>query len=92
MNNYEIMTASRDKDYDVNAGGYNRLPADSYAAIDKGEPKVTPAMRAVISGPTSALTGGEICFSKFCENMASPSMQLRLDLEAMESELIPEST
>ena len=64
-NHYEIMTASRDKDYDVNAGGYYRLPADSYAAIDMGKPEVTPAaMHAVISGPTSALTGGEIHFSK----------------------------
>ena len=30
---YEIMTASRDKDHDGNAGGYYRLPADSYAAV-----------------------------------------------------------
>ena len=43
---------------DVNACGYYRLPADSYAAIDTGEPEVTPAMHAVISGPTSARTGG----------------------------------
>ena len=35
-------------DYDVNACGYYRLPADSYAAIDMGEPEVTPAMHAVI--------------------------------------------
>ena len=91
-NNYEIMTASRDKDYNVNAGGYNRLPADSYAAIDMGKPEVTPAMHAVISGPTSARTGGEIHFSKIDENMTTLSMQLRMDLEAMESELIPEST
>ena len=88
-NNYEIMTASRDKDYDVNAGGYNRLPADSYAAIDMGKPEVTLAMHAVISGPTSARTGGEIRFSKIDENMTTPSMQLRMDLEAMENELIP---
>ena len=49
-------------------------------------------MHAVISGPTSARTGGEIRFSKFGENMTTPSMQLPMDLEAMESKLIPEST
>ena len=74
---------------DVNACGYYRLPADSYAAIDMGELEVTPAMHAVISGLTSARTGGEIRFSKFNENMTTPSMQLRMDLEATESELIP---
>ena len=83
------MTASRDKDHDGNAGGYYRLPADSYAAIDMGKPEVTPAMHAVISGPTSTRTGGEIRFSKIDETMTTPSMQLRMDLEAMESELIP---
>ena len=57
-----------------------------------GEPEVTPAMDAVISGPTSARTGGEIRFSKIDENMTTPSRQHRMDLEAMESELIPEST
>ena len=40
---YEITTASRDEDYDVNASGYYRLPADSYAAINMGKQKVTPA-------------------------------------------------
>ena len=64
------------------------MPADSYAAIDMGEPEVTPAMHPVMSGPTSARTGGEIRFSKFDENMTTLSM----DSEAMESELIPEST
>ena len=57
-------------------------------------------MHAVISGPTSARspprTGLEIRFSKFGKNMTIPSMQLhdslRLVLEAMESELIQEST
>ena len=53
---------------------------------------MTPAMHAVISGPTSARTGVEIHFSKFGENMTTPSKQLRMDLEAMESELIPVST
>ena len=76
----EIMTASRDKDDDVNASGYDRLPADNYAAIDMGKPEVTPAMHAVISGPTSARTGGEIRFSKIDENMTTPSMQLRMKL------------
>ena len=36
--------------------------------------EVTPAMHAVISGPTSALTGGEICFSEFDENMTTRSL------------------
>ena len=49
-------------------------------------------MHAVISGPTSAQTGGEICFSNFGENTTTPSMQLHMDLEAMESELIAEYT
>ena len=49
-------------------------------------------MHALISGPTSARTGWEIRFSKIDENMTIPSMQLSMDLEAMESELIPEST
>ena len=54
-----------------------------------GEPEVTPAMHAVISGPTSERTG----LGGFSgENMSTPSMQLRMDLEAMESKLIPEST
>ena len=55
-----------------------------------GEPEVTPAMHAVISGPTSARTGGEICFSNFGENMTTLSMQLHIDLDAMESALILE--
>ena len=46
-------------------------------------------MHAVISCPTS---GGEIRYSKIDENMTTPLMQLCMDLEAMESELIPEST
>ena len=57
-----------------------------------GKPEVTPAMHAVISGPTSARTCGEIGFSKTNENITTPSMQLRMDLEAMESELIQEYT
>ena len=90
----ELTEPSNLSDYDVNACGYYRLPADSYAAIDMGEPERTPAMHAVISGPTSARTGGagEIRFAKFDENMTTPSMQLRMDLEGMESELIPGST
>ena len=88
----ELTEPSNLSDYDVNACGYYRLPADSYAAIDMGEQEVTPAMHAVISGPTSARTGVEIHFSKFGENMTTPSKQLRMDLEAMESELIPVST
>ena len=80
-------------DYDVNACGYYRLPADSYVAIDMGEPEVTPAMHAVISSPTSAWSGcREIRFSKFDGNMTTPSTQLRMDLEGMESELISEYT
>ena len=51
-----------------------------------------PAKHAVISGPTSAQTGGEIRFSKIDENMTTPSMQLRMDLEVMESEVIQEFT
>ena len=57
-----------------------------------GEPEVTPAMHAVFSGPTSSGTGGEIRISKCGENMTTSSMQIRMDLEAMESELIPKST
>ena len=38
-NHYEIMTVPRDKDYDVNACRYYRLPEDSYAAIDMGKPE-----------------------------------------------------
>ena len=49
-------------------------------------------MHDVISGLTYARTGGEICFTKIDENMTTPSMQLLMDLEAMESELIPEAT
>ena len=48
-------------------------------------------MHAVISGPGSARTGGEIRFSNFGEKMTSPSIQLRMDLEAMGRELNPES-
>ena len=86
----ELTEPSNFSDYDVNACGYYRLPADSYAAMDMGEQEVTQAMHAVVSGPTSVRTGGEIRFSKFSENMTTPGMQLRMDLEAMESELIPE--
>ena len=57
-----------------------------------GEQEPTPEMNAVISGPTFVRTGWEICFSKFGQNMTTPSMQLHMDLEAIESELIPEST
>ena len=49
------------------------------------KPEITAVMHAVILGPTSARTGGEIRFSKFGENMTTPSKQLRMDLEAMES-------
>ena len=86
----ELTQPSNLSDYDVNA--CYRLSADSCVAIDMGEPEVTAAMYAVISGSMSALTGGEISFSKFDENMTTPSMQFRMDLEAMESELISEST
>ena len=68
----ELTEPSNLSDYDVNACKYYRLPADSYAAMDMGEPEVTPAMHAVISGPTSARTGGESRFSKFGENMTTP--------------------
>ena len=62
--------------------------------MDMGEPEETPApaMHAEISGPTPARTCGEICFSDFGENVTTPSMQLSRDLEAIESELIAEST
>ena len=53
---------------------------------------MTPAIHAVISGLTSVLSGWEICFSNFGEITTTSSMQLRMDLEAMESELIPEPT
>ena len=60
--------------------------------MDMGEAEVTPAMHLVISSLTSVLPSGEIHFSKFGKNMTTPSMQLRMELETMESELIPEST
>ena len=92
----ELTEPSNLSDYDVNACGYYRLPADSYAAIDMGEPEVTPAMHAAISGPTSARTGGEIRFSEFGGNMTTPSMQVHhatlYELGGYESEPIPEST
>ena len=79
-------------DYDVNACWYYRLPADSYAAIDMGEPEATPVMRAVISCLMSALTGGENCLY-FGESTTTPSTQLRqIHSEAMESLLISGST
>ena len=52
---------------------------------------MTLAMNALISGPSSARTGGEICFSSLGENTTTPSMQLIMDMEAMESKLILES-
>ena len=76
----------------VNACGYYRLPADSYAAIDMGEPKATPAMHSVNSYSTTARTGGEIYLSNFLENTTTPSTQLCMNSEAMESVLILEST
>ena len=55
----ELTELSNGSDYYVNACGYCRLSAASYAAIDMGEPEVTsaPAMDAVISDPTFVLTG-----------------------------------
>ena len=65
----ELTEPSNVSDYNVNACWYYSLPADSYAAIDSDmcKQEVTPAMHAVILSPTSALPGGEICFSKFGE-------------------------
>ena len=90
----ELTEPSNLSDYDVNACGYYRLPADRYAAIDMGEPDSEHSSDACckISGPMSARTGGEILFSKFGENMTTPSMQLRIELGATERELILEST
>ena len=56
-------------DYDINAYGYYRLLVDSFFAIDKGKPEEAPVMHAVISGPTSALTGWEIRLSNFGKNI-----------------------
>ena len=39
----ELTEPANLSDYDVNACGYYRLPANTYAAIDMGEPEVTPA-------------------------------------------------
>ena len=78
-------------DYDVNAC---RLPVDSNATIEMGEPGATPVIHAVISCPTSARTGWEIYLSDFGESTTTPSTQLRtsMDSEVMESVLISEST
>ena len=57
-----------------------------------GMPEATSVMHAVISGPTSTLTGGDIYLSNFGENTATPLKQVYIDSEAMESELILEST
>ena len=64
----ELNELSNGSDYNINAWGYYRLPADSYAAINLGEPEVSLTMHAVISGPTSARTVWDICFSNFVEN------------------------
>ena len=82
----ELTEPSNLSDHHVNACWYYRLQADSYAAIDMGELEVTLAVHAVISDSTSALSGWEIRFFKFSENIATPSMQLTMDLEAMERE------
>ena len=57
------------------------LPVDSYATIDMSEPESTQVKHAVISGPTSVGTCWEIWLSDFCENMTTPSTQLRMDSE-----------
>ena len=89
----ELTELADGSHYDVNACCYYRLPADSYAAIDLGKQEETPVMHAVISGPTSALTGGEICLSYFCENITTPPTQLSMDSEVrVESVPILEST
>ena len=89
----ELSELADGSHYDVNACCYYRLPADSYAAIDLGKQEETPVMHAVISGPTSALTGGESCLSYFCENITTPPTQLSMDSEVrVESVLILEST
>ena len=56
----ELTEPSNLSDFDVNACWYYRLPANSYAAIDIDEPELTLAMHAVILGPTSARTGGDL--------------------------------
>ena len=43
----ELTELADGSDYDVNASGYYRLPADSYADINMGEPEETPVMNAV---------------------------------------------
>ena len=60
--------------------------------MNMGKQEATPVMHAVISCPTSAQTGWEIGLSNFGENMTTPSTQLCMDLEAMKSILISEST
>ena len=61
-------------DYSQSAGGQL---SNSYATIDLGEQEATLVMHPVISGRTSARTGGEIRFSNFGENTTTPSTQLR---------------
>ena len=71
-------------DYEVNASEYFRLPADSYAAIDMGEPEAAPEKHAVISSLTYARTGGEICLSNFrdsTENTTTPCTRFRTDFK-----------
>ena len=66
-----------------------RLPAaDSYPAIDMGEPEATPVMHAVISVPKSARTGWEIRLYNFGDNLNTTTRSTQLLMEAMESELI----
>ena len=57
----ELTELVNGSDYDVIGCGYReyRLQADSYAAIDMGEPETTPVIHAVISDPTSSQTSGE---------------------------------
>ena len=57
----ELTELVNGSDNDVIGCGYReyRLQADSYAAIDMGEPETTPVIHAVISDPTSSQTSGE---------------------------------
>ena len=54
---------------------------------DMGETEATPVIHAGISCPTSTQTGWEISLSNFGENNTTPSMQLRMDSEAMDAYL-----
>ena len=94
----ELTERADGSDHDVHAAedAYSRLPADSHAATDMGEPEETLVKHAVISGPSPTSAGTERPengLSDFGENATAPSTQLSVETEArVESVLIPEST